>query len=87
MQSIQNTIINNTTQVVRTNILDNSYESLLGDCEQLINLKQYRLVEEKIKNLLACYPEDSRSWLLYIKFELFANSEFQSYSTKRNRMY
>ena len=75
MQSIQNTIINNTTQVVRTNILDNSYESLLGDCEQLINLKQYRLVEEKIKNLLACYSEDSRSWLLYIKFEL---SQFDS---------
>lgn len=75
VQNIQNTIINNTTQILRTNILDNSYDSLLGDCEQLINLKQYRLVEEKIKNLLACYPEISHSWLLYIKFEL---SQFDS---------
>lgn len=67
--TVHNTIINNTTQIIRQDS-ECVADEMVSNAERLLSLKQYPFAKEVIQELVCRFPDDYRTWILLIRLEL-----------------
>lgn len=79
-RDIHNTIINQTTQIVRGKEEIAHFDELQASFDSVLTIRQFELAGKILDKLLLEYPEKYQVWIDYIKFEL---SQFdQKYEDK-----